>query len=125
MFYKKNSAQVLNDLNSNLTGLSKEEAKLRLEKYGFNQLNEKPKKPTWKLFLESFKDPLVIILLIAAFTQIFLGDTVESFIIFAVLAINAVLGVVQTKKAESSLDSLKKLSVPNAKVLRDNEKLTI
>lgn len=125
MFYKKNSAQVLNDLDSNLTGLSKEEAKLRLEKYGFNQLNEKLKKPTWKLFLESFKDPLVIILLIAAFTQVFLGDTVESLIIFAVLAINAVLGVVQTKKAESSLDSLKKLSVPNAKVLRDNEKSTI
>lgn len=125
MFYKKNSDQVLNDLDSNLTGLSKEEAKLRLDKYGFNQLNEKPKKPTWKLFLESFKDPLVIILLIAAFTQVFLGDTVESLIIFAVLAINAVLGVVQTKKAESSLDSLKKLSVPNAKVLRDNEKSTI
>ena len=125
MFYKKNSVEVLNDLNSNLTGLSKEEAKSRLEKYGLNQLNEKPKTPTWKLFLESFKDPLVIILLIAALTQIFLGDTVESLIIFAVLAINAVLGVVQTKKAESSLDSLKKLSVPNAKVLRDNEKLTI
>ena len=76
MFYKKNSDQVLNDLDSNLTGLSKEEAKLRLEKYGFNRLNEKPKKQTWKLFLESFNDPLVIILLIAAFTQVFLGDTV-------------------------------------------------
>ncbi|MDO5009913.1 MAG: cation-transporting P-type ATPase, partial [Intestinibacter bartlettii] len=125
MFYQKNSVQVLNDLDSNLTGLTQEEAKLRLKKYGRNALQEKPKTPTWKLFLESFKDPLVVILLIAAMTQVFLGDTVESLIIFAVLGINAVLGVVQTKKAESSLDSLKKLSVPEAKVIRNGEKLTI
>ena len=125
MFYQKNSVEVLNDLDSNLTGLAQEEAKLRLEKYGCNALQEKSKTPTWRLFLESFKDPLVIILLIAAMTQVFLGDTVESIIIFTVLAINAVLGVVQTKKAESSLDSLKKLSVPEAKVIRNNQKLTI
>ena len=125
MFYQKNSVEVLNDLDSNLTGLAQEEAKLRLEKYGCNALQEKSKTPTWRLFLESFKDPLVIILLIAAMTQVFLGDTVESIIIFTVLAINAVLGVIQTKKAESSLDSLKKLSVPEAKVIRNNQKLTI
>ena len=125
MFYQKDSVQVLNDLDSNLTGLTQEEVTSRLKNYGRNVLKEKPKTPTWKLFLESFKDPLVIILLVAAMTQVFLGDTVESLIIFAVLGINAVLGVVQTKKADSSLDSLKKLSVPEAKVIRNNEKLTI
>ena len=125
MFYQKNSVEVLNDLDSNLTGLTQEEVTSRLKNYGRNVLKEKPKTPTWKLFLESFKDPLVIILLVAAMTQVFLGDTVESLIIFAVLGINAVLGVVQTKKADSSLDSLKKLSVPEAKVIRNNEKLTI
>ena len=125
MFYQKDSVQVLNDLDSNLTGLTQEEVTSRLKNYGRNALKEKPKTPTWKLFLESFKDPLVIILLVAAMTQVFLGDTVESLIIFAVLGINAVLGVVQTKKADSSLDSLKKLSVPEAKVIRNNEKLTI
>ena len=125
MFYQKNSVEVLNDLDSNLTGLTQEESKLRLEKYGCNALQEKSKTATWRLFLENFKDPLVIILLIAAMTQVFLGDTVESIIIFTVLVINAVLGVVQTKKAESSLDSLKKLSVPEAKVIRNNQKLTI
>ena len=125
MFYQKNSVEVLNDLDSNLTGLTQEESKLRLEKYGCNALQEKSKTPTWRLFLENFKDPLVIILLIAAITQVFLGDTVESIIIFTVLVINAVLGVVQTKTAESSLDSLKKLSVPEAKVIRNNQKLTI
>ena len=125
MFYQKDSVQVLNDLDSNLTGLTQEEVTSRLKNYGRNVLKEKPQTPTWKLFLESFKDPLVIILLVAAMTQVFLGDTVESLIIFAVLGINAVLGVVQTKKADSSLDSLKKLSVPEAKVIRNNEKLTI
>ena len=125
MFYQKDLVQVLNDLDSNLTGLTQEEVTSRLKNYGRNVLKEKPKTPTWKLFLESFKDPLVIILLVAAMTQVFLGDTVESLIIFAVLGINAVLGVVQTKKADSSLDSLKKLSVPEAKVIRNNEKLTI
>ena len=77
------------------------------------------------MFLENFKDPLVIILLIAAIVQIFLGEFVESLIIFVVVILNALLGVTQTRKAESSLDSLKKLSSPNAKVLRDGKKKTI
>ena len=56
MFYQKNSVEVLNDLDSNLTGLTQEESKLRLEKYGCNALQEKSKTPTWRLFLENFKD---------------------------------------------------------------------
>ena len=106
MFYQKDSVEVLNDLDSNLTGLTQEEVTSRLKNYGRNVLKEKPKHQLWKLFLESFKDPLVIILLVAAMTQVFLGDTVESLIIFAVLGINAVLGVVQTEKADSSLDDV-------------------
>ncbi len=125
MFYKKSSEEVLNELKSNISGLSIKEAKSRLEKYGYNELAEKSKVPTWKLFLDSFKDPLVIILLIAALVQVFLGEVIESSIIFAVLILNSILGVVQTKKAEGSLDSLKKLSVPNAKVIRENRKLTL
>lgn len=125
MFYQKSSEEVINKLKSDISGLSSKEAKSRLEKYGYNELAEKSKVPTWKLFLDSFKDPLVIILLIAALVQVFLGEVVESSIIFAVLMLNSILGVVQTKKAEGSLDSLKKLSVPNAKVIRDNKKITI
>lgn len=125
MFYQKNYEEVLNDLESNENGLSQEKAKELLEKHGYNELQEKDKVPVWKLFLESFKDPLVIILLIAAIVQIALGETMESLIIFAVIILNSILGVVQTKKAESSLDSLKALSAPNAKVIRDGNKLTI
>ena len=125
MFYKKSIKEVIKELDSNLAGISNEEANERLEKYGYNELKEKEKTPTWKLFIDSFKDPLVIILLIAALVQVFLGEVVESAIIFAVLILNSILGVVQTKKAEGSLASLKQLSVPNAKVIRNNAKVTI
>lgn len=125
MFYKKEFKDVVNVLGSSTDGLSEAEVKNRLEKYGYNELEEKGKTPTWKLFVDSFKDPLVIILLIAALVQVFLGEIVESAIIFTVLILNSVLGVVQTRKAEGSLASLKQLSVPNAKVMRDNKKITV
>lgn len=125
MFYKKNTQEVLKLLNSSLDGLSKEEAAERLKKYGYNELKEKEKSSVIKLFLETFKDPLVIILLIAALVQVFLGEVIESSIILAVVTLNSILSVVQSKKAEGSLDSLKKLSIPYTKVIRDNEKITI
>lgn len=125
MYYKKTSEEVIRHLNSGLEGLSPSEAKKRLEINGYNELREKEKAPTWKIFLESFKDPLVIILLIAALVQAFLGEIVESLIIFSVLILNSILGVIQMKKAEGSLESLKQLSVPNAKVIRDGVKITV
>lgn len=125
MFYKETSEKVIKQFESSQDGLTQEEARKRLEKNGYNELREKDKTPTWKLFLESFKDPLVVILLIAALVQIFLGEVVESLIIFTVLILNSILGVVQTKKAEGSLASLKQLSVPNAKVIRDGAKITL
>lgn len=125
MFYNKSYEDVIKDLNSTHQGLTQDKANKILEEQGYNELKEKDKVPTYKLFLESFKDPLVIILLIAAIVQVFLGEVVESAIIFAVIIINSILGVVQTKKAEGSLESLKKLSAPNAKVIRDNNKLTV
>ena len=125
MHYKKEYSDVLKEVESTINGISEEEAKNRLAKSGPNELKESDKVPIWKMLLESFKDPLVIILLIAAIVQIFLGEFVESIIIFVVVILNSVLGVTQTRKAESSLDSLKKLSSPNAKVLRDGKKKTI
>ena len=125
MFYKKNTQEVIRLLNSNLNGLSKVEAAERLKKNGHNELNEKEKSSIIKLFIETFRDPLVIILLIAALVQVFLGEVIESAIILAVVSLNAILSVVQSKKAEGSLDSLKKLSIPYSKVIRDNEKITV
>lgn len=125
MYYKQKYIESIKSLKSNINGLSSDEAKNRLSEYGYNELKEGYKVPAWKLFLESFKDPLVIILLIAAIVQIFLGEVVESIIIFIVIILNSILGITQTKKAEGSLESLKKLSAPKAKVIRDNQKQTI
>ena len=102
MFYKKSIKEVIKSLNSSLNGLSKADAKERIKTYGYNELKEKEKTSTLKLFLETFKDPLVIILLIAALIQVFLGEVVESSIILAVVTLNAILSVVQSKKDSGS-----------------------
>ena len=99
--------------------LTSEQAKKNQEKYGFNELVEGKKKSTLQIFLEQFKDFLVIILIIAAVVSGFLGDAESSIVIFVVITVNAILGTVQTVKAEQSLQSLKKLSGPEAKVLRN------
>ena len=97
MFYKKNTQEVLKLLNTSLNGLSKDEADKRLKNHGYNELKEKEKSSVIKLFLETFKDPLVIILLIAALVQVFLGEVIESSIILAVVTLNAILSVIQSK----------------------------
>ena len=99
--------------------LTSEQAKKNQEKYGFNELVEGKKKSTLQIFLEQFKDFLVIILIIAAVVSGFLGDAESSIVIFVVITVNAILGTVQTVKAEQSFNSLKKLSAPEAKVIRD------
>lgn len=124
-FYMMSVEDSLKTLESKRDGLSSEDVEKRLLEYGKNELKEKASVPTWKIFLESFKDPMVIILIVAAVIQIATGSIMESLIIFLVLILNAILGTVQTKKAESSINSLKQMSVPDAKVLRNGEKLTI
>jgi calcium-translocating P-type ATPase len=117
--YQKTTKDVMKDLHATNEGLSQREVEDRRERFGFNEMEDKEKVPTWKLFLETFKDPMVIVLLAAAGIQIILGEIAESLIIFLVLILNAVISVVQTKKAESSLEALREMSAPAAKVLRD------
>lgn len=99
--------------------LTNEQARKNQEIYGFNELVEGKKKSMIQIFLEQFKDFLVIILIIAAIVSGFLGDAESAAVIFIVITINAILGTVQTVKAEQSLNSLKQLSAPEAKVIRD------
>ncbi|MHC5251196.1 cation-translocating P-type ATPase [Listeria kieliensis] len=124
-FYKETPEAVLKQENTSEKGLTREEARKRLEKYGYNELKQNKTIPVWKLFLETFKDPMVIVLVIAALVQLALGEVIESIIIFVVLIVNALISVIQTKKAESSLDALREMSAPEAKVLRDGKKETI
>nr|WP_154957862.1 cation-translocating P-type ATPase [Paenibacillus xylanexedens] len=123
--YRRSADEVLQELQSSERGLSTSEAMKRLESAGYNELKGKDATPIWKLFLENFKDPMVIVLLIAAAVQVVLGHLIESLIIFLVILLNAIISVVQTKKAESSLDALRQMSAPEAKVIRDGQKQTL
>ncbi|MEZ3437210.1 MAG: cation-translocating P-type ATPase [Lachnospiraceae bacterium] len=105
--------------------LTKEQVKQNQEKYGFNELAEGRKKSIPGIFLEQFRDFLVVILIIAAAVSGLLGDGESAAVIFIVITINAVLGTVQTVKAEQSLNSLKQLSAPEAKVIRDGQLIKI
>lgn len=105
--------------------LTSEQARKNQQKYGYNELLEGKKKSIPRLFFEQFKDFLVIILIFAAIISGFLGDAESAIVIFVVITINAVLGTVQTVKAEQSLSSLKQLSAPEAKVVRDGRMVQI
>ena len=106
-------------------GLTTEQAeKIRLEK-GENVLLEEKKKSAFQVFLDQFKDLMVVILIGAAIISMFSGNEESTIVIFAVLVMNAVLGTVQHMKAEKSLESLKQLSAPDAKVIRDGRKQEI
>lgn len=105
--------------------LTSKQARINQEKYGFNELVEGKKKSAFQIFLEQFKDFLVIILIIAAIISGFLGDAESAIVIFVVITMNAILGTVQTVKAEQSLNSLKQLSAPEAKVIRDGRMMQI
>ncbi|WP_238653133.1 cation-translocating P-type ATPase [Paenibacillus piscarius] len=124
-YYRRSVTETLDEIRSSTGGLTTAEAASRLERDGYNELKGKQKDPLWKLFLENFKDPMVIVLLIAATVQIVMGHLMESIIIFVVLILNAVISVVQTRKAEGSLDALRKMSAPEAKVIRDGALLSI
>lgn len=102
-------------------GLTLHKAQERLIKYGRNILKEKRRRSKYSLFIEQFKDYLVIILIIAAIISFFLGEVADAAIILAVIILNALLGMVQENNAEKSLEALKKLSQPVAKVLRDGK----
>ena len=124
-YYQLSSEEVKQEINGKQEPLTSAEVKAHQEKFGPNELVEGKKKTTFQIFLEQYKDFLVIILIAAAIVSGFLGDAESAIVILIVITINAILGTVQTVKAEQSLASLKKLSGPEAKVLRDGSVVPI
>ena len=124
-FFSKASNDVLKNFNVTKEGLTDKQVAESIEKNGYNELTEKKKKSLLIVFLEQFKDLLVIILIIAGILSIITGNVESTIVIFAVIILNAILGTVQHVKAEKSLDSLKALSSPNAKVIRNGVKVEI
>ena len=117
--YQQTAEEVLERVESRESGLTDEQVRRSREKCGWNELAEGKKKSILQIFFEQYKDFLVLILIASAVISGMLGDVESAAVIVIVITINAILGTVQTVKAEQSLQSLKKLSGPEAKVLRD------
>ncbi|MBI2085248.1 MAG: calcium-translocating P-type ATPase, SERCA-type [Candidatus Aenigmarchaeota archaeon] len=111
--------------DNNYRGLSTTEAAILTAKFGLNKLREKKGKDPLELFLEQFSSVLILILILAASVSFFLGEVIDSIAIIAIVFLNAVLGFVQEYRAEKSLDALRKIISPTAKVVRDGRETVI
>ena len=128
MWYTKDSRQVVRELRTNeRIGLTEEEAQKRLEEYGPNNLKEKKKETLFVKLIKEFNDFMIITLIIAAIISALVSklngetDYIDSIIIIAIVIFNAIMGLIQEEKAEKSLEALKKMSAPNAKVRRNGK----
>lgn len=121
MLDKKELDKLLKEHNTGLEGLNPATVAKRLETYGPNAISEKKKKPLWIVFLEEFKDILVIILIFAAILALVAGETTDGIVILSVVFLNATIGFIQTFKAEKAIEALKKLIAPRAHVIRDGK----
>ena len=120
------SERVFEALGTRQEGLSQEEAARRLKAYGPNTLREGRKKTLLGIIISQFKNLMILVLLAAAVLSLVIGhDLADAIIIFAVIILNAVMGTIQEAKAEAALESLKKLSAPSARVIRDGQVTTV
>lgn len=125
IFYNKTVEQTAAALNTDISvGLSEEDVKLRIEKYGLNELTGKKLKSFWIVFFDQFKSFMIIVLIIAAIISGVVGimegeGLLETYIILGILIVNAFIGAYQEIKAESSLEALKKLAAPETKIIRN------
>ncbi len=125
VYHAEESANVLSSLQTSRQGLSRIEAEVRLHQYGPNELVEKGKTSAFKLWLDQFKDFLIIILLVAVALSAFLGETVDAVVIFVIILFATTLGFLQEYRAEKAMEALKRMAAPTASVIRDNEEREI
>jgi len=117
--------EVLKRLDASAEGLSRAEAARRLEKYGPNTLKEGKKISPWEIFFGQFKNFLILLLLAATVISLFLGETLDASVIFAIVVASALLGFYQEFRAEKAMEALKAMSSPTATVIRDGEEIEI
>ncbi|MBV1734203.1 MAG: cation-translocating P-type ATPase [Candidatus Desulforudis sp.] len=118
-WHQKEISQVIEELGTSLNGLSQTEAQKRLEEYGPNELQEKEKKSPFIMFLDQFKDFLIIVLICAAVIAGVVGKPIDALAIIAIVILNAIIGFIQEYKAEEAMAALKKMAAPKSTVLRD------
>jgi len=123
--YQKEINEVLKDLSSSLQGLSSQEAMKRLETYGRNELTEKKKRTLFMMFLDQFKDFMILVLMGAAVISGMIGDFTDTIAIVIIVVLNAVIGFVQEYRAEKAMAALKQMASPTALVLRDGRSTNV
>lgn len=124
-FYREPVEKVMKEFDVTHQGLTDFEARYRRKEHGYNELEEGKRKSAAQVFLEQFKDFLVMILMVAAVISALLGEVQSSIVIIVVVMLNAILGTVQHVKAEKSLNSLKEMAAPISKVLREGQIIEI
>lgn len=124
-YFSLTTDEALKKLNVSEKGLTSDQVSKKIDTEGYNELKEKKKQSVATVFLNQFKDLLVVILIAAAIISMISHNVESTAVIFTVIILNAILGTVQHFKAEQSLDSLKALSAPSAKVIRNGVKVEI
>ena len=124
-FHLLDTDKVFELTNSSITGLTEQSAKERLSEFGANELEEKKKKPAWLLFINQFKDFMILVLVAAAVISGIAGDITDTVIILVIVLINAIVGFVQEYRAEKAMAALKKMAAMQANVLRNDHTVTI
>lgn len=125
-WYQMSPQETSENLNTSLKdGLSSSEAKARMDQYGPNELIRKEGATIWQMFLEQFKDFLILILIGASIVSIFVGEVTDSIVIISIVIVNAALGVFQEYRASKAMEALKQMTAPHAKVIRDGNQLDI
>ncbi|MFZ5640147.1 MAG: HAD-IC family P-type ATPase, partial [Bacillota bacterium] len=118
-WHRKSVNEVMEDLNTSISGLPSGAAQERLKEYGPNELQEKEKRPLIFMFLDQFRDFMILVLIAAAVISGALGEITDTIVIIVIVVLNAVIGFVQKYRAEKAMEALKKMAAPTALALRD------
>jgi len=124
-WHQKDVNPIIDELKSSSQGISSEEARKRLEEYGPNELKEKKKKTHLMMFIDQFKDFMILILLAAAIVSGIIGEPVDTIAIMVIVILNAIIGFVQEYRAEKAMKALKMMAAPTAPVLRNGMPVNI
>ena len=129
-YYNKKVEELYKELNTNISGLTEEEASKRLEEYGENKLAERKKKSNFIIFLNQFNDLMIILLIFASVFSAVISyiqkeSYADSVIILIIVIINATLSFIEEKKADKAIEELNKMFITNNNVIRDGKKETI
>ena len=123
--YTKSSDEVVKILNSSIDGLTANEVKARLNKYGYNEIEAKKPKTILEMILEQLKDRMILILLLASILSFILGEYAEGIVILIIIFINTLISIIEEKKALDAIEALRNMNAPHTTVIRDGKKKNI